>query len=164
MKVEKKKVFIVHGRDNRTKDEVACFISSLGMEPIVLQEQLNKGRSLLEKFEEVAREVSFAVVLYTPCDIGKRKYTKELKCRARQNVVFEHGFFEAILGSERVFPLRKDNVELPGDISGLMYIPMDEKWKDSLKKELREASLLPPNLKLEDAFITQEDLDEILKS
>lgn len=161
---EKKKVFIVHGHKEQIKKEISRYVKSLGFTPIVLKEQINGGLSLLDKFEKVAEEVSFAIVLYTCCDKGGKAGSKRYNPRARQNVVFEHGFFEAKLGSARVFIICENGVELPSDINGKMYIPVNDEWKKELKKELINATFLPKRLKLEDAFVTQEELDEILKS
>lgn len=37
---KKKKIFIVHGHDNEVKLEVARFIEKIGLEPIILHEQV----------------------------------------------------------------------------------------------------------------------------
>lgn len=114
------KIFIVHGHDNALIQEVENFIRKIGLEPIVLHEQANKGLTIIEKIEEYS-DVSFAVVLYTPCDEGKDKNASTLQSRARQNVVFEHGYFMAKLGRKNTIALYKDDVELPGDLSGIIY-------------------------------------------
>ena len=141
MNKEKKKVFIVHGHDNETKQEVARFIESIGLETIILHEQASRSMTIIEKIEHYSAEASFAVVLYTPCDKGRgAKETNILaKDRARQNVVFEHGYLMARIGRSNVCALVKGNIETPSDISGVVYTQLDSSggWKIELIKELK---------------------------
>ena len=104
---KKKKIFIVHGHDNEVKLEVARFIEKIGLEPIILHEQVNSGMTVIEKIEKYS-DVEFGIVLYTPCDLGYVKgKKKEKKARARQNVVFEHGYLIGKLGRNNVCALVK---------------------------------------------------------
>ncbi len=134
------KVFIVHGHDNGAKQEVARFLEKLGLEPIILHEQVSSQKTIIEKIESYSEQVGFGVVLYTACDIGG-KDKDNLQSRARQNVVFEHGYLIGLLGRDRVCPLVKGNIETPGDISGVVYTLMDDagSWHLPLAKELRSA-------------------------
>lgn len=139
--IDKTKVFIVHGHDNLAKTETARFIEQMGFEPIILHEKASSGTTIIEKIEKYSN-VGFGVVLYTPCDIGAKDESKpNLKKRARQNVVFEHGFLNGKLGRKNVCALVKGEVETPNDISGVVYVPMDEygAWKVALAKELRNS-------------------------
>ena len=139
--VEHNKVFIVHGHDDLAKVETARFIEQMGFEPIVLHEQPNSGDTIIEKIEKYSN-VGFGVVLYTPCDIGaKSSENPDLQPRARQNVVFEHGFLNGKLGRKNVCALVKSSLETPNDISGVVYVPMDEHgaWKVALAKDMRNA-------------------------
>lgn len=136
-------VFIVHGRDETAKETVARFIERLDVKAIILHEQPNAGKTIIEKFEAYSN-VGFAVVLLTPDDIGSPKsIASKGKPRARQNVIFELGYFIGKLGRERVCALYKEEIELPSDIDGLVYIPMDKSgaWKSSLAKEMKHARL-----------------------
>lgn len=136
------KVFVVHGRDEGARQIVVRVIEQLGLEAVTLDEKPNQGRTVIEKFEEEATEVGFAVVLLTPDDEGRLKGEEnEFNPRARQNVIFELGYFAKSLGRKRVCALRKDNVEIPSDYQGVIYIPMDDGsgWKLDLTKELRAA-------------------------
>ena len=138
------KVFIVHGHDEAAKQVIAGFVRRLGLNPIILDEQANRGQTIIEKFEESADDAGFAIVLLTPDDIGAPKdKPNELKPRARQNVVLELGYFMGKLGRERVCPLFKDEVEKPSDIDGLVYVPMDDSngWQLKLGIEMRQAGL-----------------------
>lgn len=137
IEIDRKKVFIVHGHDDVAKLETARFIEKLGFEPIILHEQVSSGQTIIEKIESHTN-VGFGIVLYTPCDVGAKKgYEDSLKTRARQNVVFEHGFLIGKIGRKNVVALVKDNVETPNDISGVVYVSMNGDWKLDLAKELR---------------------------
>jgi predicted nucleotide-binding protein len=133
------KVFIVHGHDDLLKNEVARFVEKLGLTAIILHEQASSGNTIIEKIEEHSN-VGFGIVLYTPCDVGaKNKKTPDLQPRARQNVVFEHGFLIGKIGRRNVCGLVKGNIEKPNDISGVVYISTQEEWRLSLAKELRNS-------------------------
>ncbi|MCW4853835.1 MULTISPECIES: TIR domain-containing protein [Enterobacteriaceae] len=135
---DNKKVFVVHGQDNAIKSEMARFLDKAGLEPIILHEQASSSNTIIEKIEANS-DIGYAVVLYTPCDIGARKVDNpDLKSRARQNVVFEHGYFIGRLGRSRVSALLVEGVEAPNDISGVVYIDLDTRgaWKIDLAKEL----------------------------
>lgn len=134
-------VFIVHGHDEIAKLDMANFITDLGLEPIILHMQASSGKTIIEKIEHYSN-VGFGIVLYTPCDIGSKAGELTGSYRARQNVVFEHGFLIGKLGRPRVAAVVKGQVETPNDISGVVYVGMDEagSWKEELKKEMRSAN------------------------
>jgi hypothetical protein len=113
------KIFIVHGHDELAKESVARFIEKIGLEAIVLHEQPNAGRTIIEKFEDYSN-VGFAVVLLTPDDIGSPKDKRnESQPRSRQNVILELGYFMGRLGRGRVCALYKEGVEIPSDYQDL---------------------------------------------
>ena len=129
-------VFVVHGRDDGAKETVARFLSQLGLNLIVLHEQPNQGRTIMEKFEDYA-QVGFAVALLTPDDECKsRDEDAKKRFRARQNVVFE-------LGRSRTCALFKGDLDTPSDYDGVLYIKMDEDggWKRQLARGLMSAGL-----------------------
>jgi predicted nucleotide-binding protein len=134
-------VFIVHGHDELAKTETARFIEKLGLQAIILHEQASSGKTIIEKIENYTN-VGFGIVLYTPCDVGSKKGEEDnLKSRARQNVVFEHGYLIGKIGRENVCALVKDNIEIPNDISGVVYVSMDEykAWHYKIAKELKNS-------------------------
>ncbi|AGB43217.1 putative nucleotide-binding protein containing TIR-like domain [Mesorhizobium australicum WSM2073] len=137
------KVFIVHGHDDDALHGLARFLERLKLEPIVLREQPNQGRTIIEKYEDIAGEVGFALVLLTPDDVGAAKAATEQNQRARQNVIFELGYFAGHLGRGRVCLLRKGSVEIPSDLYGVLYIDLDpsEGWKSKLVQEMKAAKL-----------------------
>lgn len=137
---EKNRVFIVHGRDDHAKVEAARFVEKLGFSAIILHEQASSGKTIIEKIE-AHTNVGFAIVLYTPCDVGCIAGEKSIKPRARQNVVFEHGYLIGKLGRHNVCALVKGDVEIPNDISGVVYVPLDSHgaWHLALAKEMRNS-------------------------
>ena len=139
-----KKVFIVHGHDNAAIHEMARTLEKGGFDPIILREQPDDGLTIIEKIEQYT-DVGYAVVLYTQCDLGRAKGSPagQERYRARQNVVFEHGYLIGKLNRNRVCALVKGDVETPGDISGVVYVPMDEDgaWKIRLARNMKSAGL-----------------------
>lgn len=133
-------IFIVHGHNTAIQISVARTLEKLGLNPIILHEQPNAGRTIIEKFEANSN-VGFAIILLTDDDEGKLKTEIELRSRARQNVVLELGYFIGKLGRDRVLPLHSEGVELPSDIHGLLYVPINkaDTWKFALVKELKAA-------------------------
>lgn len=131
------KVFIVHGH-NDLKIDMARFIEKLGYEAIILDEQASGGQTIIEKIESYT-DVGFAIVLYTPDDMGNVKAEAKggnLNQRARQNVVFEHGYLIARLGRARVATLVSDTIELPSDISGVVYLTSSN-WQIKIAQEMK---------------------------
>jgi predicted nucleotide-binding protein len=139
--IQTNKVFVVHGHNETVKQTVARTLEKLGLEPIILNEQNNSGKTIIEKFEENSSNVDFAVILLTAYDEGKSKKEEKYKNRARQNVVFEMGYFTGKLGRNRVLLLLENGVDKPSDLDGIVYTPIDENdgWKLKLVKELKAA-------------------------
>lgn len=138
-----KKVFLVHGHDTAAKETVARFVERIGLSPIILHEQPNLGKTVIEKFE-IFSDVHYAVVLLTPDDVGHsvNEPAKTSK-RARQNVVLELGYFLGKLGRARVAALYKHDVEMPSDYQGVVFIKLDDggAWKTKLAQEFVQAGL-----------------------
>lgn len=130
-------VFIVHGHDNSLIEDVKSSIKSMSLNPIVLREQSNDGKTIIEKLEDWLANCKCAVILYTPCDVGHSISSDVNEERARQNVVYEHGLFQGYLGRKRIIVLRKGNTILPGDCSGVVYISTETAgWQDELIKNI----------------------------
>lgn len=129
------KVFIVHGRDGELKHAVARLVEKQGVDAIILSEQANKGNTIIEKFEENS-DVSGAICLFTADDLGRAKTDTEERPRARQNVVFEAGYFMGKLGRDRVVVIAEKGVELPSDMQGIVYTSKDN-WQLDVLKELK---------------------------
>lgn len=148
--MDRKKVFIVHGHDIELKNDVELFLRSINLEPVVLHRQLDEGMTVIEKFEKHA-DVSYAIVLLTPDDIGyplaegeKPEAERNICFRARQNVVLEFGYFIGKLGRKNVCCVYKSGVELPSDLNGLIYKPVQKTIEEVgmfIMKELKNAGL-----------------------
>jgi predicted nucleotide-binding protein len=141
---DSKKVFLVHGHDNEAKEGAARFLEKLRLQPIILHEQPNSGRTIIEKFETYSGDIAFAVVLLSPDDFGGTADAPgTANPRARQNVIMELGYFMGRLGRFRVCALYKGGVELPSDYQGVLYIEMDPAgaWKAKLAQEFVQAKL-----------------------
>jgi predicted nucleotide-binding protein len=136
-----KRIFIVHGRNDEAKNELARLVEGLGLTPIILHEQPNKGKTIIEKFESNASKVGYALVLLTPDDSGASADGK-IQPRARQNVILELGYFMGSLGRDRVCCLYTSNIELPSDILGIAYHKFEKKVKEcfwEISTELKNA-------------------------
>ncbi len=125
-KMVSNKVFIVHGHDNALKDELAAFVHTIGLEPIILHRQPDLGDTVIEKIE-ANNDVGYAFILMTPDDLAFGASAKEvpprdsMEKRARPNVIFEFGYFCGLLGRKHVCCLLKGDVTVPSDLSGLVY-------------------------------------------
>ncbi|MBI5684048.1 MAG: nucleotide-binding protein [Verrucomicrobia bacterium] len=139
-----KKVFVVHGHNDALKTAAARLLTKLQLEPIILHEQPNKSRTIIEKFLDYS-DVAFALVLLTADDWGglvngpPESYNR----RARQNVILELGFFIGRLGRERVVAIYEAGVEIPSDYSGVLFIPFDSGgiWQYQAAKEMKAAGI-----------------------
>ena len=141
--LDSRRVFVVHGRDEAAKEKVRTFLTQLELEPVILDEQPSQGQTVIEKFEGNA-DVDFAVVLFTPDDTGGlADSSNEPRPRARQNVIFELGFFVGKLGRKKVCVLHKGGVEIMSDYHGVVYVDMDDAgaWRSQIAKELRSVGL-----------------------
>lgn len=127
----------MHGHDEAVKAEVALLLTRLGLNPIILNEQANRGMTVAEKLENYS-DVGFAVILITPDDVGGKSNDTFLP-RARQNVILELGYFWAKLGPDKLCPLYGEGVELPSDFGGIVYTLLDRGgiWKTKLVQELQ---------------------------
>ena len=126
-----RKIFIVHGHDNDALQSVARFISRIGLEEIILSERPDGSRTVIEKFEAESGDVSFAMA------------SENTRLRARQNVLYELGYFAGKLGRGKVLVLRKGDIEIPSDLAGVLYTELDEHggWKRKLLSELTYAGV-----------------------
>jgi len=137
--------FLVHGQNEGLRETVASFVERItGSRPVVLHEMPNRGATIIEKLERHAGAAQFAVILLTGDDEGRlRESDATLLPRARQNVVFELGFITGRLGRNRVAVLYEERTELPSDLHGLVYVPVDKghSWKRALAMEMEAAGI-----------------------
>jgi predicted nucleotide-binding protein len=139
-KAKSNKVFIVHGHDEAVKERTARFLDKIGYEAMILHELPSMGKTIIEKIEHYAQDTNFAIVLYTPDDKGETADTVDSgdsQFRARQNVIFEHGYLIGLLSRENVTAINIGAMELPSDINGMVYIGND--WKIKVAHEMKHA-------------------------
>jgi hypothetical protein len=139
-----RRVFLVHGHQDGLLHEVARYLEKLKLEPIVLREQPNSGRTIIEKFVDFS-DVGYAVVLLTPDDRGgtvKAPFEQQ-RPRARQNVILELGYFLGKLSRNRVTALHMGDIEIPSDYSGVAFVVVDDRgaWRLELARELKASGL-----------------------
>lgn len=134
-----RRIFVVHGHDTGSRETLARFLERMDFEPIILHEQANQGRTVIEKVETHG-DVDFAIVLLTPDDEGSVKGGVP-EPRARQNVLLELGYFIGRLGRNKVCTLKHGTVEIPSDFAGVVWEQMDDAggWKQALARELQAA-------------------------
>jgi predicted nucleotide-binding protein len=143
-------VFVVHGPDIELKNDTELFLKSINLKPIVLHRQLDEGLTVIEKFEKHAN-VTYAIILLTPDDIGfpvseikKNEEKRLIEYRARQNVIFEFGFFVGRLTRKNVCCIYKEGVTVPSDLNGLIYKKVNKSVEEIglfLMKEIKNAEL-----------------------
>lgn len=136
-KVEAKgKVFVVHGHDQTSREQLELVLHKLGLDPFVLQNTGGAGLTIIEALEKEigpgAAEVKFGIVLLTPDDFGYAKADGADKAqpRARQNVVLEMGMLLSSIGRKNVAILKKGHVDVPSDAQGILYLGFNDHVKE----------------------------------
>lgn len=136
-------VFVIHGRSDAPRLQVQnLLLRATSHEPVVLMDQGNRGGTIIEKLEEhLGKKAGFAVVILTGDDEGRLRGAAELQPRARQNVILELGYAMGRLGRRNVTLLHEEGVELPSDINGVAYYPLDVHgaWQRHLLGDLKAA-------------------------
>lgn len=144
--LESNKIFVVHGKNIEIRNKVTSFLQSANYEPIVAVDEKANGRTIIEQIEELT-EVKKGIVIYTPDDVARlrKRYggkTDEMFYRARQNVIFEHGYLCGKLGRSNVIMLicydEKKEFDIPSDVNSMVYIKYDDngEWKNRVLKEI----------------------------
>lgn len=131
-------VFIIHGHDNELKREIQLLLQNAGINNVVLHEQVDKGRTIIDKLIGETESAGYAVALLTPDDL-----TDQGLQRARQNVILEIGYFIGKLGKERIRMITKGDIEIPSDLQGILYEKFDSSgaWKIKLLKEIQAVGI-----------------------
>jgi predicted nucleotide-binding protein len=132
-------IFVVHGRDIESRDQLELVLRRLGLAPFVLQVTGGGGDTLIEALERMigkSAQSVFGIVLVTPDDMGYLKSEKpeEAKPRARQNVVMEMGMLLASLTRKRCAILTRGYVELPSNMGGVITIPFNDHVREAVPK------------------------------
>jgi predicted nucleotide-binding protein len=138
--IRSNKILVVHGQDNEMKLEVTQTLQKLELDPILLDENPNITQNIIENIEEYDH-ISFAVVILTPNYLAypNEKNLSEAKYIAKQNVIFELGYFLGKLGKQNVIVMYKKMkyFEIP-NYNGIIWIEYKNGWYFDLIKELKE--------------------------
>lgn len=162
-----RKILIISGQNENLKEEICDFIRSLNLEPVILKTDTQEGKTTIDVFEEYSATCSFALVLITGDNIGSapverpvqskfgarkeselarlqvKKERMELKKhRERENELFKLGYFIGRMGRLKVRVLSEEIFQRPSDIDSVLYVPLDERWKDRLIREMQESGIL----------------------
>jgi|GEM_PF-2600069 len=141
---DKRKVFIVHGRDRLPALELKVLIEDkYPIKSILLEKEAHEGKTLLEKLEEYS-DVDYAFIIITPDDVGALK-GEPLRERGRQNVIFEWGLFLGRINRKSICILIKGNVEIPSDLRGIGHYEFSDSVEEcflGIDTELRKARLI----------------------
>lgn len=131
-------VFIIHGHDNELKSEIQLLMQNAGINNIVLHEQADKGRTIIDKLIDETNNSGYAIAILTPDDL-----TNDGSKRARQNVILEIGYFIGKIGKERIRFIVKGDIEIPSDLQGILYEKFDRNgaWKIKLLKEIQAVGI-----------------------
>jgi len=115
------KIFIAHGTDHGPRDDLADMLRTFGLKPVLFSKSPDHSRSVIEKFEQSAEECEFAIILLAPDDKQVLDRKGRVNSRARQNVIFEMGWFFGRLGRSKTLLIYNGAIELPSDIGGVLY-------------------------------------------
>lgn len=133
LKDERTRIFVVHGHDTHALEQLELVLRRLGLDPYILQNNDGESKTLIEALEQkIYKEAAFGIVLLTPDDFGypKSKTDEDRQPRARQNVILELGMVLASLGRQRLVLLKKGALEMPTDVSGIIYLEFNEHVKE----------------------------------
>ena len=136
---ENRTIFVVHGHDSESREQLELILHRLGLKPFVLQNTDGGGLTIIEKLEHMIGKnaaSSFGIVLLSPDDVGYAKADgdSQAKPRARQNVILEMGMLLASLTRERVAILQKGFIEHPSDVAGIIYITYKDHVREAVPK------------------------------
>lgn len=123
------KVFLSHGHDKEAKQKVKDFVvSRLNHEVVIIGEHPERqGLTIIEALEKLSQGCEFAVILLTGDDA-----TQDGGRRARQNVIHEAGYFQGLLGRQKVVLIVENNVEIPSNLAGLFYLKFENNISEVL--------------------------------
>jgi len=133
------KIFVVHGHDTTSREQLELVLHKLGLEPFVLANTGGGGLTIIEALEkEIGKDgkSKFGIVLLTPDDFGYAKSDGADKAqpRARQNVVLEMGMLMAAIGRTHTVILKKGHLEVPSDAHGILYLGFNDHVKETVPR------------------------------
>jgi predicted nucleotide-binding protein len=152
--INRKRVFVVHGRNKKLLDSMFSLIEAIGLEPLdwdkVTAMTGKSAPSIQEIISTGFKEAQAIIVLLSGDDIAKLRkefiqerdelYEKEYTPQARPNVLFEAGMAMAA-NQERTVLVQVGNIRKFSDIQGLHITHLDDspQKKQSLITKLKNA-------------------------
>jgi predicted nucleotide-binding protein len=133
-----KNIFIIHGHDEAKWRELEKLLKhDFGLNPFILSELPDLGKTIIEKFEHYANECCYAFAIFTPDDIIENNGIKYFQ--ARPNVIFELGWFCSFLGRDKVCILFKEgaNTSIFSDFQGVIQ----KRFSNSISEVYRDIKL-----------------------
>lgn len=149
-----KKVFIVHGRDTRLRDDFFSFLRALGLQPIEWSEALKlTGKATPytgEALESAFKNAQAVIVLLSPDDEvrlspdlwkdNEDENEKEIRLQARPNVLFEAGM---AFGThhERTLLIEIEPLKSFSDVAGRHVVRLSDspETRNEIAERLRTA-------------------------
>jgi len=117
---------------------VQLLLTRAGVSNLVLHERPDLVRTIIDKLTQEGKNANYAIALFSPDDPGPNG-----NMRARQNVILEVGYFMGLIGKERIRILVKEDIEIPSDLSGILYEKYEKtgNWKLKILKELQAVGI-----------------------
>jgi len=141
MKPTSNKVFIVHGHGEAILNELRDFLKESGIKPVILSDEPDKGKMVMEKFEYYAGYSGFTFVIMTKDDLVTVMKDEKTYKQGRPNVFFELGWFCGRYGRrDRIRILKEKGAKIPSDLSGILTLNFCESLKDASGKISEEVS------------------------
>lgn len=144
---ENRRVFLIHGHGEAQWRALSSILTGLKLETVVLQEEPGRGRTMIEKFLEVARSCIFSIAVFTPDDMIQFEKSGETDryFQPRPNAIFELGWFVGTLGRERALVIAQEDVQTFSDFYGVEILTYRDKIEEvylKLERELRSHEII----------------------
>jgi Predicted nucleotide-binding protein containing TIR-like domain/Histidine-specific methyltransferase, SAM-dependent len=152
LETKQNSVFLVHGRHEGARDQLAILLSALHLHVTGWSEaRAATGLATPTTLDVVRAGIQMStcvVVLLTGDDLTKLKphFGEETaRSQPRPNVIFEAGWALATSGSDRTILVALDSVDLMSDIDGLNYIRLNNsaEARRDFARRLRSAGCEP---------------------
>lgn len=137
-------IFIIHGHDKYNLLQLKELLRERWkLNPIVLSSKPGKGRTIIEKFEQEAKNASYSLALFTPDDFVE--INDDNYFQARPNAIFELGWFYGRLERSKVCILFKKGTKIHSDLDGISRIQFNDSIEEviiEIENELLGAGIL----------------------
>ena len=135
---DSQKVFIIHGHDEANVLRLKYFLrADLNLAPVVLSSRVGASATIIEKFEQEAKDAFFAFAIFTPDDHVDAH--GETYVQPRPNAIFELGWFFRHLERNGVCILLKHGTKMHSDLGGVQRIEFSNsvlEKTDEIRREI----------------------------